>query len=125
MTSPGIDSCSLIPLYVEAYFGDQVLGGATAFLWYRLDGRLSLVTNWHVVSGRHNETRQPTHKRGGIPDHLRVYVPLNQRRAPPFIVKVPTIDADGEPVWVEHPEYGPEVDIASLEIEFARRARLH
>lgn len=117
MTAPGIDSCSLVPLYVEAFFGDQILGGATAFLWLRFDRRLSLVTNWHVVSGRNNETNQPTHKHNGIPDHLRVHVPLNERRAPPLIVRVSTIDADGEPLWVEHPEHGRAVDIASLEIE--------
>ena len=54
MTAPGIDACSLVPLYVEAFFGDQLLGGATAFPWLRFDGRLSLVTNLHVVSGRNN-----------------------------------------------------------------------
>lgn len=31
MTAPGIDTCSLVPLYIEAFFGDQLLGGATAF----------------------------------------------------------------------------------------------
>ena len=42
MTRPGIDTCSLVPLYVEAFFGDQLLGGATAFPWLRFDERLSL-----------------------------------------------------------------------------------
>ena len=116
MTAPGIDTCSLVPLYVEAFFGDQPLGGATAFLWFRFDQRLSLVTNWHVVSGRNNETGEVTHKLGGIPDHLRVHVPLNDREEPPLIVKVATVDSDGEPLWVEHPEYGRSVDIAALDI---------
>ena len=31
MTAPGIDACSSVPLYVEAFFEDQMLGGATAF----------------------------------------------------------------------------------------------
>ena len=66
MTAPGIDTCSLVPLYIEAFFGDQLLGGATAFPWLRLDGRLSLLTNWHVVSGRNNETYEVTHTQGGI-----------------------------------------------------------
>jgi hypothetical protein len=117
MTAPGIDTCSLVPLYVEAFFGDQLLGGATAFPWLRFDGRLSLVTNWHVVSGRNNETNEVTHKLGGIPDHLRVYVPLNDLDHLPKVIKVSTIDSDGEPLWVEHPEHGRAVDIAALDVE--------
>lgn len=117
MTAPGIDTCSLVPLYIEAFFGDQLLGGATAFPWLRLDGRLSLLTNWHVVSGRNNETYEVTHKQGGIPDHLRVHVPLNDRDRPPLIVRVPTLSAEGEPLWVEHPEHGRTVDIAALDID--------
>lgn len=117
MTAPGIDTCSLVPLYVEAFFGDQLLGGATAFPWLRFDGRLSLVTNWHVVSGRNNETNEVTHKLGGIPDHLRVYVPLNDRDHAPKVIKVATVDGDGEPLWVEHPEHGRAVDIAALDVD--------
>ncbi|WP_345907675.1 trypsin-like peptidase domain-containing protein [Sphingomonas sp. UBA4815] len=116
MTAPGIDSCSLVPLYVEAFFGDQLLGGATAFTWLRFDGRLSLVTNWHVAAGRNNETNEVTHKKGGIPDHLRVHVPLNDRACPPRVVKVATVDTEGEPAWVEHPEHGRSVDIAALDV---------
>ena len=117
MTTPGIDACSSVPLYVEAYFGDQLLGGATAFLWFRTDLKLSLVTNWHVAAGRNNETNQPTHRLGGIPNHLRICVPLADRGQPPLIVHVPTVGDDGEPLWVQHPVHGQQVDIVSLEIE--------
>lgn len=117
MTAPGIDACSSVPLFVEAYVGDQRLGGATAFLWLRFDGKLSLVTNWHVVSGRNNETYDVTHSQGGIPDNLRIHVPLNDRGLPPHIVRVPTVGADYEPLWVEHPKHGREVDIAALDVE--------
>jgi len=117
MTAPGIDACSSVPLYVEAFFGDQVLGGATAFLWLGQDHRLTLVTNWHVVSGRNHETGEATHRQGGIPDQLRVHVPLNERKAPPRIVIVPLVDAEGGPLWVEHPKFGHEVDIAALSVD--------
>lgn len=72
MNAPGIDACSRVPLYVEAFFGDVILGVATAFRWLRRDGHMSLVTKWHVVSGRNNETNEVTHRQRGIPDHLRV-----------------------------------------------------
>lgn len=120
----GIDACSSVPLYVEAYFGDQILGGATAFLWFRHDLKLSLVTNWHVASGRNNETNNPTHQLGGIPDHLRIHVPLSDRARPPLIVRVPTVDDDGEPLWVEHPVHGRAVDVVSLEIDLPPPADL-
>lgn len=73
MTAPGVDTCSLVPLYVEAFFGDQRLGGATEFPWLRFDGRLSLVTNWHVVSGRNNETNEVTHRQGACRDQARSF----------------------------------------------------
>jgi hypothetical protein len=117
MTAPGIDACSSAPLFVEAYFGDQILGSATAFLWLRHDLKLSLITNWHVASGRNNETNQATHKSGGIPDHLRVHVPLSDRARAPLIVRVPTVNDDGDPQWVEHPVHGQAVDVVSLEID--------
>jgi hypothetical protein len=81
------------------------------------------VTNWHVVSGRNNETNEATHKHAGIPDHLRVYVPLNDRDQAPTVVKIATVDADGEPLWVEHPEHGRAVDIAALDVDLPPPAK--
>lgn len=120
MTAPGIDSCSLVPLFVEACFQETSLGGATAFLWLRTDLRLSLVTNWHVASGRHNQTGKCSHRLGGIPDHLRVHVPQPDRALPPLIVCVPTIGENGHPLWTEHPAHGREVDVVSLEFNLPR-----
>jgi hypothetical protein len=117
MTSPGIDSCSLVPLYVEGYFGEQRLGGATAFPWLRTDLRLSLITNWHVVSGRNHETGKPMNPMGGVPDHLRVHVPFTDRALSPLIVTIPTVDGEGEPLWIGHPVHGQAVDVASLEFD--------
>jgi hypothetical protein len=117
MTSPGIDSCSLVPLYVEPWFGDHQLGVATAFLWVRPSGVLALVTNWHVVSGRNHETGACMNKMGAIPDHLRVHIPYTDRARLPLIVRVPVIDADGERLWTEHPRQGAEVDIAAIPVD--------
>lgn len=54
---------------------------------------------------------------GGVPDHLRVHVPWAERRNAPLVVKVSTVNEDGEPLWIEHPKYGRDVDIASLDID--------
>lgn len=111
----GVDSCSLVPLFVEAYFGDQRLGVGTAFPWLLLDQSLALITNWHVVSGRNHENDVCLHPMGGIPDHLRVHVPQNERGDPPHIVSVPTTNIDGLPLWTEHPVLGRKVDVVALE----------
>ncbi len=53
---------------------------------------------------------------GGVPDHLRVHVPLLDRALPPLIVRVDTLDEDGEKRWVEHPEDGAAIDVVALPI---------
>jgi hypothetical protein len=112
----GIDTCSLVPLYIEPHFGDISLGGATAFLWLCPDGSLALITNWHVASGRNHETGKCLHDYAAVPDHLRVYVPYSERGDPPLVVTVPTVDVDGQPVWIQHPVHGAEVDAVAFPI---------
>ncbi len=117
MGTPGIDACSCVPLYVEAYFGDLKLGSATAFLWLRRDLKLSLVTNWHVAAGRNHETGKCIDPMATVPDHLHVHVPLCERAKPPLIVRVPTIDDEGEAMWIEHPDHHRSVDVVALDID--------
>lgn len=117
MTASGIDQCSSVPLYVEVYREEMLLAEATAFCWLRRDLRLSLITNWHVAAGRHPETGQCLDPRGPLPDRLRVHVPFRERKRPPMLVDIPTVDADGEPLWAEHPVHGQAVDVVSLEFD--------
>ncbi|WP_282950262.1 MULTISPECIES: trypsin-like peptidase domain-containing protein [unclassified Sphingopyxis] len=114
MTAPGVDSCSLVPLFVEAYFRDQRLGVGTAFPWLLPDTSLALITNWHVAAGRNHETDACLHPMAGVPDHLRVHVPQNERSDAPYIVSVATMDAEGRPLWTEHPTLGRGVDVVAL-----------
>ena len=114
MTAPAIDLCSTVPLFVEAWFGERKLAVGTAFTWLLPDTGLALVTNWHVTTGRNNETGQCLNKHGGVPDHLRVHVPHTERRDAPHIVTVATTDTDSEPLWTEHPDRGRAVDVVAL-----------
>src|SRR3546814_349237 len=50
----------------------------------------------------------------GVPDHLRVHVPQNERSDAPYIVSVATMDAEGRPLWTEHPTLGRGVDVVAL-----------
>ena len=117
VSPPGIDSCSLVPLYVEPHFGDTRIGMATAFLWLRLNGELALITNWHVAAGRNHETGECLHPLGAVPDHLRVHIPYNEREKSPLILRVPTVDEEGEPLWIEHPQHGASVDVVAFPLE--------
>ena len=120
MTAPGIDPCSLVPLYVEPHFRETQLSQATAFLWLRYDGKLALVTNWHVVAGRNPETNECLSQMGGIPDHLRLHMPYLDRAIPPLIIDIPTVGSDGGALWSEHQRHGRTVDVVALPISLPR-----
>lgn len=75
-----------------------------------------IVSNWHVLSGRNPLTGQPLNKEhGGCPD--RVELALNLRGADgapqPIVVTIPVV-GDGENLWLQHPKYGQNVDVAAL-----------
>ena len=52
---PLLDPYSPASVAVDQYFNQTLLGVATSFVWKRNDA-LYLVTNWHVVTCRNNET---------------------------------------------------------------------
>ena len=75
------------------------------------------MTNWYVVTGRNPETGQPLDKQtGAVPDELQV---LYHRKGEPgawIQVRQLLYDADGDPLWFEHPTHGRKVDIVALPI---------
>jgi len=108
-----LNPLSLRPLWVELFFGQTHLGQATCFSW--TEGHASfLITNWHVVSGRHPETRQALRDDGGIPDRLEVSLHREERLGAWDTYSVPLCDNDGRPVWLEHPIHGPRVDVVAI-----------
>jgi hypothetical protein len=48
---------------------DQSLGHATASIW-ESRGKLYLITNWHVVTGRHFQTGENLREDGGRPNKI-------------------------------------------------------
>jgi hypothetical protein len=75
------------------------------------------VTNWHNVTGRHPETREPLHPDGGVPDQLKIF--FNKDGAlGSWVAKIePLYDSDGQPLWFEHPTHpGGKVDAVALPI---------
>ena len=108
-----IDLPSAQALFVVTQFRDVPLGPATAFVVQGLSGPL-LVTNWHVVTGRRHDDGAPIRADGALPDGLSVrhnsLAGLGE-----FAPRVEVLyGSDGQPRWLEHPEYGASVDLVAL-----------
>ena len=58
-------------LFIEVRYGDTVLGNAMGFLAaHDQQSHCALITNRHVVTGRHQESGECLHSQGGIPDNI-------------------------------------------------------
>src|SRR5581483_9656647 len=73
-----------------------------------------LITNRHVVRGRHQDTDQPLNtKTLGIPDRLTVWHNHAGHLGQWIAVTEPLYDVDA-PRWKEHPKHGARADLAAL-----------
>jgi hypothetical protein len=93
-------------------FGETILGSGTGFVVQSKNGP-TLVTNRHIVTGRHQDTGSPLSSSAGVPDNLVIW--HNQldhlgewiaRREPLYVNNVPR--------WKEHPKLGARADIVAL-----------
>lgn len=104
----------------------RALSIATGFI-VEHDRKHYLITNWHVLSGRRPDTGQPQHSSGALPDEVTISYLLPQTQ--PGVLKweertQPLIDTGGGPLWLEHPVFRRQVDVAALEITTASGAHL-
>jgi hypothetical protein len=108
-----IDSPSAQALAVQPQYAGSELGQATGFVVMSAAGPL-LITNWHVVTGRNQETRKPIRLDAAIPDQLLVRHNRKDQLGN-FIQHVePLYDSDGHPRWLEHPRFRLTVDVVAL-----------
>ena len=94
---------------------DTVLSNATGFIYQRA-GLFYLVTNWHVVSGRHPTKGECLSESKGVPDLIStLFRPIEQfsvtRRESLALF---ADDAMREPLWYEHPRQGRAVDVVAI-----------
>jgi len=111
-----IDPLSVVSLRVELAARAQPLSTATGFVVERHD-KFWLVTNWHVLAGRDPETGSLLSPTGATPDEIRV-VHHGQQLGSWKVKSQPLVDANGDPLWIEHPS-GRDVDLGALELDFA------
>src|SRR5215213_11021172 len=70
------EALSWVPLKLKPSLNGIELSVATGF-FYQYNDRTFLITNYHVVSGRHPDTGSTLHSGGMCPDSLVLGVPAN------------------------------------------------
>jgi len=106
-----IDPLTVRSLYLIQVKGDEVLGTATGFIITH-DKTKYLITNWHVVAGRHPQTNQPVHPQGKTPDALLIW--HHGKTLGTWVRKKESVvDKTGKPLWLEHKK-GRNVDVVAL-----------
>lgn len=115
-----ITGMTLATLYVESYFNETKLSSGTAFLYkYKDTGRYYIITNWHVVSGKNNQTNKCLDKNLSIPNKLKVFFYTKDSFTSWIIGTVNLYDEMEclvDKIWLEHPTYDKNVDVVALPI---------
>ena len=120
-----VDPLSLTSLLLVQRVNDTDLGSATGFVVKR-HSQTWLITNRHVLSGRHTETDVVLSQTGALPDTIRIFHHSKLsvvRQGVWCVVDEPLYTDDGQPRWREHPRFcikdeehpqEPNVDLAAL-----------
>src|SRR5258705_1704408 len=113
-----VDPLTLCSLRVECRANGNSLGPATGFVVER-SARKYLITNWHVLAGRHADTDKPLSDTAAIPDeitivHHIVFEDEGRRATGWFPVTQPLVQ-DEKRLWLQH-QKGRDVDVAALEL---------
>jgi hypothetical protein len=89
--------------------------------FFMIEATPFIVTARHNLSGRHWETNTDISSRGVEPTHIRVRFRepttgslYNKATLRMNDYLLPLIDGNGDPYWLEHPEYGRRMDVAAL-----------
>jgi hypothetical protein len=112
-----IDIFSVIPLLLIQLSGNCQIGTATGFLWKDApSSKYYLVTNYHVLSGKHPTTGKVENADEKTPTSIRV-LHNSSKLGEWKSVDYPVVDKTGTPKWREHPKFGHKVDVVLLEID--------
>ena len=108
-----INANSSKSIYIEVYHDSILLSSATGFAVVK--GKKYLITNWHVVSGRHFITNECLNKNCSLPNNLVVTFKAHDSDGLKWKKeKIELFDKDGNPNWIEHPVYKNKVDIVAI-----------
>lgn len=125
---------SFIPRFLELFYDDPdldsqdrtKLAGGTGF-FYEYGQELYMITNWHLLTGRHPETHQVLADHGGVPNKVGLDIGVSIDKGPKdkdaFIwdgIIVDLWDKNRNPKWFEHPDHGSDVDVVALPFPYER-----
>ena len=112
-----VNQYSLASYYVEVMFNEMKLSNATCFFTNK-NGKLYLITNWHVVSGRDADTFGLLDSNGAIPNILRVYLAEENEEGIQFsdnsYINIKLYDEEGNKLWYELKKNDRMVDIVAI-----------
>ncbi len=110
-------------LFLELYFNDQILSTATGFICKKGDQHY-LITNWHVITGLHNETLKPLHNMGGVPNKIGIWLFAKDTLQSWICLAWDLFNEDGTPRWKEH-SLGGKIDVVALPIVLDPKVDFH
>jgi Trypsin-like peptidase domain len=103
---------SVQSLLIQMRFGAQAISTGTGFVCDSAKGPV-LITNWHNITGRDPETKQPVSPTGAIPDTLRI-VHNRAGKLGHWLTKTEKLFTKSKARWIEHPTLGDKADIVAL-----------
>lgn len=125
MVSINDASMSIVQIECRSYHTDVRIGTASGFI-VAFMGRRFLVTNWHVVSGRHAQTKKPLHESLALPGRLLVNLKLkrldtntNDGSYWPIrgIIEIEISEDESRLYNFMHPKFGSDVDVVAMPID--------
>lgn len=110
-----IDPLSTTSVYLHQINNGQIIGSATGFIVEKNNHKY-LITNWHVVSGRHPENNVISNQSGLTPTHLQITYHASLGLGNWVRKTHPLFNADSSFKWIEHPT-GRQVDVVAVKLE--------
>lgn len=103
-----------------------VLAKATGFI-YKRDNKQYLITNLHVVSGRNMYTGKIENPEGAVPEFIKADVSVydnvgTMRKSGELQLNL--YDANQIPLWLIHPQYKRQIDIAVIQLNLNNKINL-
>ncbi|MEN0652061.1 MULTISPECIES: S1 family peptidase [Hyphobacterium] len=107
-----LDQYTLTSVPLTLFCNGHEIGKATGF-FYKSNGEVFLVSNWHVFSGRNCNDGQPHHTSSAIPDTIKFPI-CKKGEIGRFIDASINLYENERAVWFQHGELGQDCDVAVL-----------
>ena len=119
-----IQEPSLKSLFLQTLANGNPIGTGTGFVVTSARGPM-LISNRHIVTGRHNQTNQILSPTGTVPDSVAI---LHNRsgQVGQWVPRLePLLNVGGRSPWHEHPTLGARADFVALPLTQLDDVELH